>query len=97
MVCMCMGVIFLVFLLGPAFDSLLSAHLYIIGGLHVVIRLSNFADVSILYWIRRGILSLVMDDPTMAWITISVMDTCHLAMGCSRHSILPYHNCSSVA
>lgn len=52
-----------------------------------VVKLSKFFSASILDWIRGGTLSPVMEDHAMAWPLHLVMDTCNLAMDCSRHSI----------
>lgn len=35
-------------------------------------------------WVQGGILSLVIGDPIMAWPLHSILDMCHLAIGCGR-------------
>lgn len=56
----------------------------------VAVNLSDFADMSILDFIRGGTLSPVVRWLAMAWPLHPVMDTCCLAIGYSRNQYLPF-------
>jgi hypothetical protein len=46
---------------------------------------SKCFDMSILDWMWVGTLSLIMDDPTIAWSLRPIMDMCCLAVSYTRH------------
>jgi hypothetical protein len=51
----------------------------------LVVKLSNFVDMSNLDWMWGGTLSFVMNDLVMVWPLNLGLDMCHFAIGCSRH------------
>lgn len=64
---------------------------------HSVVTLSNFSNVSIPNWILGGTLLPIIDDNAMAWPLCPVMDTCHHAIGQSRHPVLCHYNCGKAS